>query len=248
MLRPAGVAICAALLVGVAGCADLRAINSAREERREFPLASVDAELTIDVHGGDLRIVAGTGSGDVVRVHRSLTGKATLPGNADWAMSDGTLRLGITCSGFVPDCGGRHIVELPAGTPVRVISEAGAVRAVGVTGKLTVDAQDGWVRVEDPSGPLRLRAALTVEVTRARSADVTAASEERDVRLNFAAAPRRVEARSVSGTVEIGLPPGPETYRIKTVAGTGTASSTVRSDRTVLAATEYGRVRVRTAG
>ena len=228
MLRPAGVAICAALLVGVAGCADLRAINSAREERREFPLASVDAELTIDVHGGDLRIVAGTGSGDVVRVHRSLTGKATLPGNADWAMSDGTLRLGITCSGFVPDCGGRHIVELPAGTPVRVISEAGAVRAVGVTGK------------------------LTVEVTRARSADVTAASEERDVRLNFAAAPRRVEARSVSGTVEIGLPPGPETYRIKTVAGTGTASSTVRSDpasdRTVLAATEYGRVRVRTAG
>jgi hypothetical protein len=220
--------------LAAAGCTDVRAVDEARDDRREFPFTG--ERLVIDNGGADLRLVAG--DGDAIDVERSLTGKATVDGNASWALDGGTLRLRVTCSGFVPDCRGRHIVHLPRGVAVEVRSDA-AVRAVGLGGDLTATVRGSWLRVEDPAGALRLEAEQNVEVTGARSADVSARSTGRNVSLAFTGPPRRVEARA-TGSVEVTLPGGPETYRVDAAPGRGTLRSDPASTRVVTAVAGAG--------
>src|SRR5688500_17191621 len=200
-----------AALLAVAGCADVRAIDESRDDRRDF--GSPGARLVIDNDGADLRLVAAADDAVVV-VERSLTGKATLDGNADWSMTDGALRLAVTCSGFVPDCGGRHVVHVPPGVAVEVTSDA-PVRAVGLDAAFSATVRDAWLRVENPAGRLRLEAGLAVHVTGARSADVTARSTGGEVDVAFAGPPTRVQARA-AGSVAVTLPAGPQTYRVST--------------------------------
>jgi hypothetical protein len=231
-----------AIVALAAGCADVRAVNETREDRREFSLTG--DRLVIESAGADLRLV--DGRGETVEVERSLTGKATVGDNASWSMDGRTLRLGITCSGFVPDCGGRHIVRVPSGVAVTVTSDA-PVRAVGLGGALTATVTGAWLRVEDPSGALRLTAQFNVDVTGARSTDVAATSSERDVTLDFAGAPTRVQARA-SGNVAVTLPGGPETYRVAAAPGRPALRSDPASERTVTATAGEGRTaRVRKA-
>jgi hypothetical protein len=156
-----------AAVVAVAGCADIGAINEARDDWREFGLAG--ERLVIDSDGADLRLVAGAGA--AIEVRRSLTGKATLDGNASWSMDGGTLRL---------------------------------------------------------------RAEYDVDVTGARTADVTATSTDMSVDLAFASPPTRVEARA-DGSVVVTLPGGPETYRVTTAPGRPALTSDPASRRTVTA-------------
>ncbi|GAA0485505.1 hypothetical protein Ade02nite_09030 [Paractinoplanes deccanensis] len=201
------------LLLPVAGCTDLAAIDETSDDRQEFALAG--ERLVIDNDGVELRLTAGTG--DAVVVQRSLTGKATVDGNASWSMRDNTLRLSVSCSGFVPDCGGRHVVGVPPGVEVQVTSDS-PVRAVGLGAALTATVSDSWLHVESPGGPLRLDAGLAVEVTGARSADVAVSSRDDDVRINFTSPPSHVEARA-AGSVDVVLPAGPETYRVTATPG-----------------------------
>lgn len=222
----------AAVLAGSAACADIGAINETRDDRRAFPFTG--ARITIDSHSGELRLVAGKGGS--VEVERSLTGKATLDGNASWSLDGGTLRLDVVCSGLVPDCGGQHVVHVPPGVAVKVTSDGGPVRAVGLAADLTAEVSDSWLRVENPSGTLRLQAEQNVDVTGARSADLSATSTERNVGLAFAGAPSKVVAKAGSGSVAIVLPEGPETYRISggaVKAGNSGLSSDPASKRTV---------------
>ncbi|MCW6008056.1 hypothetical protein K1W54_26450 [Micromonospora sp. CPCC 205371] len=229
-------------VVVTAGCTDVRAVNETRDDRREFSLTG--DRLVIDSGGADLRLVAGTSK--AVVVDRSLTGKATVGDNASWAMDGETLRLSVTCSGFVPDCGGRHIVRVPSGVAVTVTSDA-PVRAVGLDAALTATVIDSWLRVEEPAGALRLTADLAVDVTGARSADVSATSRERSVALDFTVAPTRVRARA-GGDVAVTLPSGPETYRVTAAPGETALRSDPASERTVTAAAGEGRsARVRKA-
>ncbi|WP_433389166.1 hypothetical protein [Micromonospora sp. KLBMP9576] len=220
--------------MAVAGCADLRSINEARDDRREFSLSG--DRLVIDNDGVDLRLVAGAGA--AVEVQRSLTGKATADDNASWALDGGTLRLTVTCSGLVPDCGGRHVVHVPAGVAVEVTSDA-PVRAVGLDVDFSATVTDAWLRVEDPTGPLRLHAEEGVEVTGARSATVSATSTGRGVDLGFTSAPTRVEARA-GGSVAVTLPGGPETYRVTAAPGRPGLTSDPTSERTVTATAGEG--------
>jgi hypothetical protein len=234
--------LCLAAVIAVAGCGDLRAVNETSEDRREFDLSG--DRLVIDSDGADLRLVAGTG--DAVEVERSLTGKAAVDGNASWSMDGGTLRLSVSCSGFVPDCGGRHVVRVPPGVAVEVTNDA-PVRAVGLGADLTATVTGAWLRVEDPAGTLRLRAEDNVDVIGASSAAVTAVSSDRSVNLAFVSAPTRVEARA-DGSVEVTLPPGPETYRVAASPGRPTLRSDPASTRKVtVAAGEGGTARVRKA-
>lgn len=218
-----------AAVLAAAGCTDLRAIDEAKDDRRGFQFSG--ERLVVDNHGADLRLVAG--DGDDVDVERSLRGKATVGGNASWALDGGKLSLRVKCSGFVPDCGGRHIVHVPGGVAVEVTSDA-PVRAVALGGDLTATVNGAWLRVEDPAGVLRLQAAETLEVTGARSPQVTARSTERDVKLSFAKPPSRVDARA-GGGVEVTLPSGPETYRINASPGRAALPSDPASPRVVTA-------------
>ena len=103
-----------AATLAVTGCTDVRAVNEARDDRRAFPFTG--ERLVIDNHGADLRLVAG--GEEAVEVERSLAGKATVDGNASWSLEGGTLRLRVKCSGFVPDCGGRHGCATPRSSEV----------------------------------------------------------------------------------------------------------------------------------
>ncbi|MFD2767173.1 hypothetical protein [Micromonospora eburnea] len=223
-----------AAVVALAGCADIKAINEARDDRREFNLSG--DRLVIDNDGADLRLVAGAGT--TIEVQRSLTGKATIDDNASWSMDGGTLRLRVRCSGLVPDCGGRHIVRVPAGVAVEVNSN-GPVRAVGLDADLTATVTDAWLRVEDPTGVLRLRAEYNVDVTGARSTDVTATSTGRSVELAFASPPTRVAARA-DGSVAVTLPAGSETYRVTAAPGRPALTSDATSRRTITATAGEG--------
>ncbi len=233
------VLLAAATVVALGGCADVIAVGSSRYDKRVFDFT--DPRLTIDNHGGQLRLVPGTGPG--LEVERSLTGKASWDRNASWSLARDTLSLQVTCSGFVPDCSGLHIVHVPPGVAVTVLSQ-GAVRTVGVPGDLTVTVVDDWLRVENPVGALRLKADLAVDVTGARSTDVTAASTEGTVNLAFAAPPTRVEARSRDGSVDVRLPPGPETYRVL-ASGASAVPNDPSSTRSVVAQATHGHARVR---
>ncbi|MCX4387379.1 hypothetical protein OG777_10585 [Micromonospora peucetia] len=223
-----------AALMAVAGCADIRAINETRDDRQEFSLSG--DRLVIDNDGADLRLVAGAGA--AIEVQRSLTGKATVDDNASWSMDGGTLRLKVKCSGLVPDCGGRHIVHVPAGVVVEVNSDA-PVRAVGLDADFSATVTDAWLRVEESTGALRLHAEEGVDVTGARSANVTVTSTGRSVNLGFASPPDRVEARA-AGSVQVSLPGGPETYRVTAAPGRPALTSDPASKRTVTATAGVG--------
>ena len=220
----------AAVLASCAACTDVRSINQTSADRRTFPLPG--AALVVDSAGADLRLVPG--GSDSIAVERSVTGKATAAGNASWSMTGDTLRLRVKCSGFVPDCGGLHVVHVPPGTAVRVSNDA-PVRAVGPTGALTATVTGSWLTVERPAGPLRLRASMSVTVTDAASTEVTAASWERAVMLTFRRAPQRVEARATAGAVTITLPAGPETYRVACTPGMAAVHSDPSSSRAITA-------------
>ncbi|MGW0433134.1 hypothetical protein ACWDV4_11410 [Micromonospora sp. NPDC003197] len=238
----------AAALVGASGCGDLAARDEQREDTQSFPFSG--PKLTIENSLADLRLVAGASDG--VEVQRSLTGKAATGKNANWSLTDGTLKLTITCSGLVLNCGGRHIVKVPPGVTVDVRSDA-PVRAVAIPGDLTIKVTDNWIRVEDPSGKLRLTGSgANITVTGSRSAEVTTQVTNGGVDLSFAAAPTRVEARSSTGPVKVTLPAGAETYRVTTASDTGTAKSDVPNDpaspRVINAIAENGNATVRKAG
>lgn len=223
-----------AAVLAVAGCADVRAVDERRDDRRDF--GDPGARLVVDNDGGELRLVAAAGG--AVVVERSLTGKATLAGNATWQLSGGTLRLAVTCSGFVPDCGGRHVVHVPPGVAVTVTSDA-PVRAVGLDAAFHATVRDAWLRVERPTGPLRLEADLAVDVTGARSADLAARSTERGVHATFAEPPTRVVARA-AGSVAVTLPAGPQTYRVSAAPGRPALRSDPASPRSIAASAGAG--------
>ncbi|MEV4348601.1 hypothetical protein AB0J83_29445 [Actinoplanes sp. NPDC049596] len=219
----------------LAGCTDVEAIHETSDDRQEFALTG--KQLVIDNDGGDLRVVAGSGTALVVE--RSLSGKATVKGNASWSLGGDTLRLRVTCSGFVPDCGGRHIVTVPPGVAVKVTSDS-PVRAVGLSAALTASVSDSWLRVERPTGPLRLDAGLNVDVTDAASADVEVSSHDGAAHVSFASAPDRVRARA-GGAVDVVLPAGPETYRVTASPGRSALRSDPASKRSIAASAGEGR-------
>jgi len=235
------VAGAAVLLACLAGC-DPRNAEASREDRR-FPFTG--RHLTIDAHETAVTVV--TGSGGAVEVERELRGSAAAGGNASWSLRDGTLSLRVDCSGVVLSCESEHRVRVPKDIEVRITGAGAAVRLEGLTGDVTAALRyDSTLRVVDPAGRLRLwNGGGDIAVTRARSSDVEAeTAADGTVRLTFATAPRRVEARAAE-SVDITLPSGPETYRVD-AAGADVPNDPA-SDRLIVARAVDGSVKVRKA-
>lgn len=224
------------------GCGDLTAFTAERDDTRDFAFSG--DRLTIDARGSELRVVGGADG--VVRVERSLAGKAATGDNASLSLVDGHLAVRVVCSGLVVTCRAHHIVAVPAGTSVEVISD-GPVRTVGLTGDLTAEVAE-WLTVEEPGGALRLQAGPNLTVTASRSPDMVATSTERNVSMSFDRPPGRIEARAPHGSVEITLPGGPETYRVSASSTGGVTHLEVASDPDSargITVTAGGTVRVR---
>jgi hypothetical protein len=78
----------------------------------------------------------------------------------------------------------------------------------------------------------------------------TNTSEEGNIKVDFAAAPNRFDAKTIGGSINVILPRGPETYRLQLTSNTSGASSLPNdpaSSRTITAVASDGNIDVHKA-
>ena len=121
----------------------------------------------------------------------------------------------------------------------------------GTTGPITVDGDNGSVRLADVSGPLQVSTDNgRVEGTRLRSQQVTADSDNGRVQLEFDEAPTTVIATTSNGRVEVVVPDDGTAYRVDVRTSNGSETIEVpidsASQRTISVRTSNGSATVRT--
>jgi Putative adhesin len=233
----AAIVIAGALATNVAACEQGRKVH----DTHSFPYAG--AALKIDDHHVRLRVEPTEGT--VIEVDRTLTGKATR--NSMMRLDGGVLHLGVSCSGFVPGCGGTVAVRVPRSVALTIDSD-GAVDGERISTALNLTLHNAPATMRDLSGPLTVSGAGgNLEITGCRSAQVTSRLTNGDLTLSFAGPPRTVNARTTGGSIRLELPAGRESYHVTVSASGGTARSSVPDDpasrRTITARADRGEVR-----
>lgn len=238
----------AAVLLATALAACAEASDDAEPESRAFALTG--RTLTVDSNDSALELVpADVGE---VKVTRWFAGSVVAGSGPEvtWSMRDDVLKLRVSCSGVIADCAARHRIEVPRGVAVTVRDKDGSVSAKGFRTALDIRTDDGSVRVTDVTGPLGLRTADgSVHASGVRSRTVRASSDDGSVRLELAAVPDLVDARTHDGSVDIALPDG--TYRVAAHSDDGSVNVSVpradSSGHVVKARSGDGSVTVRKA-
>lgn len=216
---------------------------------------SLDAAgvVAVEVHNsaGPVRVI-GVAGGDriVVRARISDGLRAT---------AHGVTRAGdrVVVRGSCPLFGGTwcrvgYTVEVPASLDVLVRAD-GPVELSDVDGDVDLRTDQGRVTLDRVAGDVRADTDQgRVTGTRLAAARVRVGSDQGRVSLAFAASPRRVEARSDQGSVEIVLPDDEGVaYVTDTTSDQGTVTDPIRqdpgSDRTITAHSDQGDVTVRYA-
>lgn len=243
MKRTMAVAVMIAGVAGLTGCG-ATFDDTEWHDARAFPHSG--ETLTIRSSVGGLRILPGK-AGEV-RVDRWLEGKAAREGNSSWSLRDGTLRLSADCTMVLGTCGARYHVRVPPGAKLVV---EGADDGV-ILKDLDQDADvstDGRIRVEGTSGRLRLMGSDgPVEGEGLRSVDVRVRTVSGSIALAFAVPPAKLDAQSQEGGVTVAVPP--EKYAITTRSVEGSERSDLKSaesDRTIIARSESGNIRIKQA-
>jgi hypothetical protein len=208
----------------------LTACGSSRTVHDQHVFSFSGTHLVIDDPTSDLRLVSGTGPG--VRVQRWVSGTAAKPGHASWTLTGNTLRLSIDCTGLVFHCGSRFQLTLPPQVPVVVHSGSGNDTVTGLTGPVVIDGGGGQVQLRDTSGPVQVSTGSgNITASAIRSPTVHATSNEGNVDISFAAAPRRADVRSSAGNATVRVPLTGHRYHVVVTSNTGTARSKVPDDR-----------------
>ncbi|ARX83192.1 hypothetical protein SMD44_02607 [Streptomyces alboflavus] len=255
-------------VVGLVAACGADASDDSDPERRSFALSG--RTLTVDSDDSAVElVVAGDKGARDVRVTRWFDGRTVLGKSpkVTWKMDGDRLTLRVKCSGVISNCSAKHRVVVPRGTAVDVVNRDGSVTATGFREPLKVRTADGSVRLRDVSGPLDLRSVDgSVRAVGVTSKRVSATSKDGSVRLDLAAAPDRLQARSQDGSVDIALPVtgskgskkskgsgegGAASYRVDTETVDGSTDVTVpRDDRSphhVSVRSADGNVTVRSA-
>jgi hypothetical protein len=212
-----------AALLSLSGCGSTSTVHG----QESFSLRGT--RLVIDVGSSDLRLVPGSTSG--VQVQRWLSGTAAEPGHSSWTLAGGTLQLSIDCTGLVFHCGSRFQVAVPPGVSVVVNSGDNADTVSGLTGSVIVNGGSGQVQVSGTSGPLVISTSSgSISASAIRSPTVRATSDEGDVDISFAAAPRLVHVATTDGSATATVPAARHRYHVVVTSGTGRGQSTVPDD------------------
>lgn len=235
-----------ALLVAVvllAGCGGARSVGQSGADGADGITAGGDlrtetstqahpaiTRLVIDSDAGDLQLRSGPdGAAEVTRVLR-WTGEAR-PEVTEEVDAD-TLRVTARCPDRLDgeQCSVDFRVTLPA---------AAAVEATVGAGDVTVRDLGGAQRLTSSAGK--------VAATGLRAAEARVETSAGDVDVEFATAPRTVEAQSSAGDVRVALPAG-DAYRVDADTGAGDVTVDVAQDpaagRTVTARTSAGDVTI----
>jgi hypothetical protein len=198
---------------------------------RTFPAAGI-ATVAVSTDRGTVRVIASD------RDDISLGGYISdgLGGTDHSARVRGS-RLEVDGSCAFPTaywCVASYTLRVPRDVRVVLWSGSGDVSAHGVTSAADLTAQQGDV---DGIG--------------LRSATVHASSDHGDVQLQFARAPRDVDASSTHGDVTVVVPRGSGPYRVKLSTDHGSTSGDVRTDpsatRIIDLSSAHGDVTVRYA-
>uniref|UniRef100_A0AAU2VAU1 DUF4097 domain-containing protein n=1 Tax=Streptomyces sp. NBC_00003 TaxID=2903608 RepID=A0AAU2VAU1_9ACTN len=214
-------------------------------EHKNFALGG--KALTIDA--GNSTVVVTPADVKDVRVARQVNGWVAFGNGPDasWELSNGTLSLGVKCSGLVKNCSARHEVKVPRGVAVTVHDNDGRVEASGFDTPLVIASDNGRISVKDSSGPLDLTSRDgRIDGQGIRAKSVRASSDNGRVALTFAVVPDSVVATSNDGRVDLAVPK--DAYKVAARADNGRVDVTVdRSDSSthvLTARSDNGRVSV----
>jgi hypothetical protein len=217
------------------------------EDRTTFAQPGPVRSVEVDVEVGRVEVVAREGDDAVItRTRRSLAGAPA----ATEALVDGVLRVEASCDGLVAaGCAVDYRLEVPAGVPVRIRSQAGSVLVTGMTGMVEVDAGAANVRFTRTRGPLKVdTSAGNVEGVDIVADFLDATTGAGRIRLSVAEPPGRLGLKAGAGSIDVALPPTPGGYRVAADAGAGRADVTVEQNaggsRAITATTGAGSIRI----
>lgn len=234
--------------------ATTNAIDFASREK-ETITDEVDAAglvaLELDVDSGSVEIV-GTDT-DVVRLEVELQHGLRQTGHSveveERAEGD-VLHVRSSCPLFSQWCDADYRIEVPSGLAVRATVDDGRLTVRDVDGSVEVDGDDGSIELVRLTGDIVASTDNgSVVATGLRSQVVDADSDNGSVRLTFAEPPRRVEATTENGQVEVVVPDDDTTYLVDIDTDHGSTDIGVRtdpdSDRLIVGRTNNGSVTVR---
>lgn len=168
-------------LVGLGGCG---VVGLDSTEVRTYQVTDSVQRLDLRSDAGAVEVRAGDGP---VKVTETVSYRGSKP-DTSHVVQDGTLNLrNQDCS----HCSVSYLVQLPAGTAVKVQTSAGKIELSGLTGDVTADTSAGEI------GGTDLGSAHTTVHTRAGK-----------IVLAYTAAPSTVDAQTSAGAVDISLPGG----------------------------------------
>jgi len=149
------------------------------------------------------------------------------------------------------NCDSRHRVRVPRGVAVTLKGDNGHISAKSFASALTLRSDNGAVRGEDVRGALELESGNgKVDATGIASRQVSAVSDNGQVRLGFTEAPDLVDVESDNGSVRIELPPR-SSYKIDAKSDNGNIDIGVPrddlSEHSVSARSQNGEITIGTA-
>ncbi|MFJ2741216.1 DUF4097 family beta strand repeat-containing protein [Streptomyces sp. NPDC087440] len=237
----------ALVALAVTGCGSADAAD-APVEKKSF--AYEGKALTISSDDSRLTLVPA----DVQRieVERQVDGWVMFGSGPDpvWELTGDTLNLKVKCSGISVDCQARHSVKVPRGIAVTVHNDNGRVEATGFTTDLKVTSDNGEVALKDLSGKLDLESDNGRIVGEGIAAkNVTARSDNGEVKLAFTGVPDLVDSRSDNGAIRLTLPKA--TYRVDAQSNNGRIRADVpkadSSTHVVKARSDNGEIALQSA-
>jgi hypothetical protein len=229
----AGLAM-AVLLVGTGSLLTVNAMaRRTVQERHVYAFRGTD--LSVELAIGEVQIVP-SARDDQVTVRRRLTYGLQRPGTE--ARIDGEIfrvRDAPCAAPVASSCHVRWLLEVPRFLTVNVRTASGAINVSGISGRLHLLSDDGDIKAVSASGPkvTLLSTTGTVTAQNLSSQQVVGTSTDGDVSLTFRTPPSLAYGKSELGSVEVVLPPGPETYRIN-------ANNSPEGLRTVLVQDDIG--------
>jgi hypothetical protein len=224
------------------------------------------SEVQVDGTSGDVTLVPTGGKDAIVDSHAE--GTLWLP-DMQTRIDGGHVTVRGHCRLLsVGRCEATFVVRVPKGTPVRVRTASGDVRASGLDGPVDLKASSGDMELSDLAGDVsaklssgdivarRLggRAELEtssgdIDAGELSSEVVNARATSGDVFVDLIGVPRRVDAAASSGDVSIAVPDGGEDYDAQVATSSGDRRLGVRSDpdssRSLTAVTSSGDASIR---
>ncbi|WP_431678437.1 DUF4097 family beta strand repeat-containing protein [Kitasatospora sp. KL5] len=208
----------------------------------------------LELNTGEAQIRVSAGPADRATVVQRADW-AVRRSSVEQSLDKGTLRISAHCRSIVgpvgpTGCGLLLDIRVPAGVPVHARATSGEVTALGMTGDIRVETTSGAIRLDSVSGRVWAKASsgqITGESL--TSANVRAVLTSGQLLLMFARPPDTVSVTATSGEVDVELPTDSTGYRIdaRSVSGAVDVNPALRSDtatRRVDVATSSGQISV----